>query len=157
MEFSYDLCVSNGTAAVVWVENSANDPFMQSGNNSIYSRIRQNGNWQSINEMTSTFDMIGALQASMSDSNISVQYSDGTNMYSVSGSVSTEIGKGTSLKIFDGITYYLKDSQLYFRATDGTEKATGIFCSENYQVYNTTVYWTQQNGYKSELYMQKLS
>ena len=36
-EYSYDLCVSNGTAAVVWVENSANDPLMQSGNNSIYS------------------------------------------------------------------------------------------------------------------------
>ena len=157
MEFSYDLCVSNGTAAVVWVENSANDPFMQSGNNSIYSRIRQNGNWQSINEMTSTFDMIGALQASMSGTNLSVQYSDGTNLYSVSGNVSTEIGTGNSLKIFDGVTYYLKDNQLYSRNADGTENAMGIFCTENYQICDGTVYWTQQNSYKSELYMQKFT
>ena len=157
MEFSYDLCVSNGTAAVVWVENSANDPLMQSGNNSIYSRIRQNGSWQSITKMITTFDMIGALQASMSGSSLSVQYSNGTNLYSVSGKVSTEIGNGTSLKIFDGVTYYLKDNQLYSRDASGTEKAMGIFCAENYQVYDGAVYWTQKNNYKSELYMQKIT
>ena len=157
MEFSYDLCVSNGTAAVVWVENSANDPLMQSGNNSIYSRIHQNGSWQSITKMITTFDMIGALHASMSGSSLSVQYSDGTNLYSVSGKVSTEIGTGTSLKIFDGVTYYLKDNQLYSRDESGTEKAMGIFCAENYQVYDGAVYWTQKNNYKSELYMQKIT
>ena len=155
-EYSYDLCVSNGTAAVVWVENSANDPLMQSGNNSIYSRIRQNGSWKTITKLTTTFDMVGALQASLNDSSVSVQYSDGTNLFSVSGTISTEMGTGNSLKVFDGVTYYLRDSQLYSKAADGTETALGIYCSDNYQVYAGNVYWTQQNGYKSELYMQKI-
>ena len=154
-EYSYDLCAANGTVAVVWVENSSNDPYMQSGSNSIYSRIRQNGSWQSIIRLTTTFDAVGTLQAAFNGSNVTVQYSDGSNLFSVSGNISTEIGTGNSLKTFDGVTYYLRDSQLYSKE-DVSETALGIFCAGNYQVYAGNVYWTQQNGYKSELYMQKI-
>ena len=154
-EYSYDLCAANGTVAVVWVENSSNDPYMQSGSNSIYSRIRQNGSWQSITRLTTTFDAVGTLQAALNGSNVTVQYSDGSNLFSVSGNISTEIGTGNSLKTFDGVTYYLRDSQLYSKE-DVSETALGIFCAGNYQVYAGNVYWTQQNGYKSELYMQKI-
>ena len=156
MEFSYDLCVADGTAAVVWVENSANDPFMQSGSNTICSRIRQNSSWQNIMKLTSTFDMIGALQASISGSSVSVQYSDGAKLYAVSGNIMKELGTGNSIKLFSGITYFLRDSQLYSRTNDSTETALGVFCTESYQVYDGNVYWTEQNGYRSELYMQKL-
>ena len=100
--------------------------------------------------------MVGALQASLNDSSVSVQYSDGTNLFSVSGTISTEMGTGNSLKVFDGVTYYLRDSQLYSKVADGTETALGIYCADNYQVYAGNVYWTQQDGYKSELYMQKI-
>ena len=154
-EYSYDLCAANGTVAVVWVENSSNDPYMQSGSNSIYSRIRQNGSWQSITRLTTTFDAVGTLQTAFNGSNVTVQYSDGSNLFSVSGNISTEIGTGNSLKTFDGVTYYLRDSQLYSKE-DVSETALGIFCAGNYQVYAGNVYWTQQNGYKSELYMQKI-
>lgn len=156
IEFSYDLCVSDGTVAVTWIENTENDPFMQSGKNEIYSRIRKDGTWQNVSRMLSTYDMIGALQASLDADTVSVQYSDGTKLFRVSDNNSTDLGNGSNIKIFDGVVYYLKDNQLYSFAADGTETAYAVYCSDDYQIYNGTAYWTQQSEYKSELYMQKL-
>ena len=156
MEFSYDISAVNGTAAVVWIENSDNDPFMQTGTNTIYSRQRVNGVWQDIQTMTTSEVQIGALQAAITADSLSVQYSDGTNVYQASGQAVVQTGLGTNVKVFDGVTYYIRENQLYQLAQDGTETACGIACSSDYQVYDKVVYWTQQMNFNSELYMQKL-
>ena len=156
MEFSYDISAVNGTAAVVWIENSDNDPFMQTGTNTIYSRQRVNGIWQDIQTMTTSEVQIGALQAAITADSLSVQYSDGTNVYQASGQAVVQTGLGTNVKVFDGVTYYIRENQLYQLAQDGTETACGIACSSDYQVYDKVVYWTQQMNFNSELYMQKL-
>ena len=155
MELYYDLCVSDGIAAVAWVENSENDPFMESGTNSIYGRVRQNGTWQDIVALANTSEKIYSTQVSLNQGNVFVQYSNGSSIFSISKDSNTTVDEGNSNKIFDGLTYYLKDQQLYSKTPNGFARALGVYCTTNYQVYEDTVYWTQQNGYKSELYMQK--
>ncbi|MGN0294937.1 MAG: leucine-rich repeat protein, partial [Lachnospiraceae bacterium] len=155
IEFQYDIQAEGDDCVIAWVENGANDPFMQSGTNTIYYRVRKSGQWQAKTKLLSTRDTVSGLEAACQSGNITVSYSNGTSVYSVSASGAVELGKGTNAKVFDGVTYFIKDGQLY-SVSGGTETAYGIACSSDYQVLDGTVYWTEQSNFTSELYMQEL-
>lgn len=71
----------------------------------------------------------------------------------VTGTTKTTIEEGSGSKVFDGFTYYLSGLNLY-KVSGGSAADTGISCSSDYQIYGDTVYWTVQNGFGSEVYMQ---
>ena len=156
MEFAYDICADGNTVAVVWAENSANDPFMQSGNNTVYSRLRVDGTWTAKKKAVSTFDQISSLAVNLENGQAEVWYSDSTAVYQAGSGTSSQMASGTHVKVFDGVIYYLKDGVLC-SLDAGEEVSHGILCNGDYQVNNGTVYWTVQNNFNSELYMQSLT
>ena len=77
---SKHVIVSNGNdIAVVWQENSENDPFGLTGTNQIYRKQFKNGNWQKSEIIASGLNPINSIATSYVGTNNVVAYTAKTN------------------------------------------------------------------------------
>ena len=155
-KYAYQLVEHSGALCAVWAENSENDIMLQSGQTVIYESSL-NGTWQEPSQIADIGQVLTeTVSGTVGGTFVTAYIKDGQiyikDQLLDAGSAGE---KADSLRIQDGVLYTRIDGMLY--AYDGEQlKAENVECTASYQVYGNTVYWIQQNNFKSEVLSQPL-
>lgn len=116
-ESMYSIAADGEFIAVCWAENSLNDPYMTTGNNTMYLRTCIDGEWQDE-------EIVAEAGGPVNNSNLHIVDGEAYVIYELGGE-NPEAGAISSLYIWDG-------------AASISEDATGVF---NPAVSNETLYF----------------
>ncbi len=115
------IAVSDDKMTVVWVANSANDPYGRDGTFSFYASDLENGVWSSPRKLFETDKHVSEIAAGYVGGELEVLYSidesDGAgNVYIINGLTSELVsseGSGTALFFQDGYFYWNSNGAIY--------------------------------------------
>lgn len=149
--------ISNGEeTAAVWVENSKNDLYSESGENIVKQKIYKNGEWGLETTLFTTNNVISELNAAYCGDEpvVSVVYLNNDNKQTMYVSCLGEFD-GSHADFYNDSLYYLRDNVIYRRDLNGGEEETlGAPDVSNFTIYNGDIYAVimGESDIKSELY-----
>lgn len=156
VESDYAITADRGIVSVVWLENSANDLLLTSGENVIHQRSCANGMWDADAELLRTADAVTGLGVDRSEglqTTYSLTSGDRilTYLRKENGEVNMIDGANCEARWIDGKLYELRGTALYCNgAPTGLDGLTNyrIISSETQTVALTLV----PTGFTCELY-----
>lgn len=155
-KYGYDLVADGTSLKAVWAENSGGDVLLNSGNTVFYKSSLSGTEWEEKNEIRSVTGAVQEFSMWEEDGTLRLAYIKDGKLY-MDGTLCDNItGKADSVKIFDGQMYLRLDGMLY-RWENGAAVSLGTACTTSYRVLNGTVYWTEQDNFKSEIYKKEIS
>lgn len=153
---------TDGTQVISWRQNDENAIFEDTGNDSLYYRLCENGIWQEAVEVIATDDHIDE-QVCTIENNIPVLYyivtgeTSTLHRYDTSTGITTQIACGenvNSLSVLNGKVYYLCDEYLF--SYDGESIQVTDLQLSNYQLVTNgekeTLFTLCSAGLKNALY-----
>ncbi|MCM1244859.1 MAG: DUF6273 domain-containing protein [Roseburia sp.] len=152
-KYGYDFAGDGEDLYAVWAENSDGDVFLEHGSTELYrSRLTADG-WGAKEKLHSEPGAVQEFCVQVKDGNTRFFYSKNKKLYVDGWAVSLSRKNVDSVKVFDGTVYFRVDGQLY-SWDEETEEAvrSGIACTSSYRVMDGTVYWTEQDNFKSEVW-----
>ena len=156
VESDYAITADRGIVSVVWLENSANDLLLTSGENVIHQRSCANGIWDADAELLRTADAVTGLGVDRSEglqTTYSLTSGDRilTYLRKENGEVNMIDGANCEARWIDGRLYELRDTALY---CDGVP--TGLDGLTNYEIISsetqTVALTLVPTGFTCELY-----
>lgn len=154
METNYDVVRENNNVAIIWTENSANNPYMTSGTNTLYIKELQNNVWQAKRQVAEKTQAVSDITAYYHDGTVNCAYavtaSDNSSLVYNNESL---ISAGSYINYENGMIFYLNNDSImkYDVATDTTEE-TGLSGVNNFSIHNNNIYTLISTGFKCELY-----
>ena len=157
-EMMQKVAVNGNETAVVWVENSTNDPFQSSGKNTVKLSVKKGGSWTQ-KTIASNVDTVKNIALAYVSGEPVIVYETGdesttTIHYEKGSTKKTYTGQGVQIE--NGVMYY-SDGQTIksYDILTGYEESTGLPAMNDFTVVDNgrtkAVYTTIADGYKSEL------
>ena len=161
-EMMQTVAVDGDKMAVAWVENSENNPFQASGNNTVKVAIREDGKWTEKTVVTGT-DTINNINIAYVSGELTLVYEtksdDECTVHFEKGNVKkTYNGQGAQIE--NGILYYSdNESVKSYDILTGYEDDLGLSATSDFVMIDNLktkeLFTTVYNGYTSELAMYK--
>ena len=157
-EMMQKVAMNGNETAVVWVENSTNDPFQSSGKNTVKLSVKKGGSWTQ-KTIASNVDTVKNIALAYVSGEPVIIYETGdesttTIHYEKGSTKKTYTGQGVQIE--NGVMYY-SDGQTIksYDILTGYEESTGLPAMNDFTVVDNgrtkAVYTTIADGYKSEL------
>lgn len=124
-EISAQIAFNGNNLSIVWQENSNNDIFGISGNNSIYRKQYTNGSWKNIETIASNTSMI---------SSINTSYINGINVVIYSTKTNHNLSTINDLELF------------YFNGTVTNQLTENDIPDYAVKIVNNEIYWISGNS-----------
>ena len=155
-KYGYDFVADGTSLKEAWAENSGGDVLLNSGNTVFYKSTLSGTEWEEKNEIRSVTGAVQEFCMWEEDGTLRLAYIKDGKLY-MDGTLCDNItGKADSVKIFDGQMYLRLDGTLH-RWENGSPVSLGTACTTSYRVLDGTVYWTEQDNFKSEIYKKEIS
>ncbi len=155
-KYGYDFVADGTSLTAVWAENSGGDVLLNSGNTVFYKSTLSGAEWEEKTEIRSVTGAVQEFCMWEEDGTLRLAYIKDGKLY-MDGTLCDNItGKADSVKIFDGQMYLRLDGTLH-RWENGSAVSLGTACTTSYRVLDDTVYWTEQDNFKSEIYKKEIS
>ncbi len=155
-KYGYDFVADGTSLTAVWAENSDGDVLLNSGNTVFYQSSLSATEWEEKTEIRSVTGAVQEFCMWEEDGTVRLAYIKDGKLY-MDGTLCDNItGKADSVKIFDGQMYLRLDGMLH-RWGNGAVVSLGTACTTSYRVLEDTVYWTEQDNFKSEIYKKETS
>ncbi len=149
--------MADGTAlTAVWAENSGGDVLLNSGNTVFYKSSFPGTEWEEKSEIRSVTGAVQEFCMWEEDGTVKLAYIKDGKLYMDGTPCDNITGKADNVKIFDGQIYFRLDGMLH-RWENGSAVSLGTACTTSYRVLDDTVYWTEQDNFKSEIYKKEIS
>lgn len=154
-KYDYHLTENDGILCAIWAENSENDIMLTSGSTKIYESRFTNNTRQQATQLASMNEILTEVESGMVGDTFTKAYIKGNQVYIGEkifdiSEVAENAQIADSLAIQNGKLYVRIDGKLC--SYDGIElKDRKVECSTSYQIYDGSVYWMQQNNFKSEI------
>lgn len=155
-KYGYDFVADGTSLTAAWAENSGGDVLLDSGNTVFYKSTLSGTEWEEKTEIRSVTGAVQEFCMWEEDGTLRLAYIKDGKLY-MDGTLCDNItGKADSVKIFDGQIYLRLDGMLH-RWENGSPVSLGTACTTSYRVLDGTVYWTEQDNFKSEIYKKEIS
>ncbi|MGG7177221.1 leucine-rich repeat protein [Clostridium paraputrificum] len=164
------ISANNGEVSIAWMENSDNDPFMQSGKNTIFRKKYSNKNWQPIERLKDNLNIIYDIDLDYVNGESVVAYSyDKDGDYNTGDDMElctiTSIenknnicdkGNIEGLQFIDGNLYWNSDGKIKMLSNDSSTTVIGdIGHSGDFKVLDgetsKVFLWLNNDGFKKEI------
>ena len=155
-KYGYDFVADGTSLKAVWAENSGGDVLLNSGNTVFYKSTLSGTEWEEKNEIRSVTGAVQEFCMWEEDGTVRLAYIKDGKLYMDGTFCDNITGKADSVKIFDGQMYFRLDGTLH-RWENGSSVSLGTACTTSYRVLDDTVYWTEQDNFKSEIYKKEIS
>ena len=173
LEMDADIVSDGEKVAVVWVENSDNAPFRNSGTNSIWMRELDNGQWKEKKCIVEGLSTIPCVDSALIEGDICVAYTmDIDGDLGTSDDIELFLYKNDEIKkitsdyhtdenvIFcENVLYWASDGEvMYLENTDVIKiKSTGVANAYNFKIFENgnrkIISFLCANGFSNELYV----
>ncbi len=150
-KYGYDFVAGETSLMAVWAENSGGDVLLTSGDTAFYKSNLDSTGWEEKSEVRPVTGTVQEFCMWEEDGTVRLAYIKNGTLYIDGTSCDTLTGKADSVKIFDGQMYFRSDGMLY-RWENESAVSLGTACTTTYRVLDDTVYWTEQDNFKSEIY-----
>ncbi len=150
-KYGYDFVAGETSLMAVWAENSGGDVLLTSGDTAFYKSSLDSTGWEEKSEVRPVTGTVQEFCMWEVDGTVRLAYIKNGTLYIDGTSCDTLTGKVDSVKIFDGQMYFRSDGMLY-RWENESAVSLGTACTTTYRVLDDTVYWTEQDNFKSEIY-----
>jgi len=163
---AYSIQAKNGTVVMVWMENSENNLFGDTGINSIYTREKQYSTWGAIQKECDVNGAVGDLACGFIGNEATMAYTvvalDGTYTKSlyINSELVTEDGfRDDAVSYQDGYFHWKRNGEICMYL-GGTVVYTDIKCDGKYIIlsdkFSSCIIFEELNGYSTELYVSYL-
>ncbi len=153
-KYGYDFVAGGTSLMAVWAENNGGDVLLTSGDTVFYKSSLDDTGWEEKSEIRSVTGTVQEFCMWEEDGTVRLAYIKNGTLYIDGTSCDTLTGKADSVKIFDGQMYFRLGGMLY-RWENESAVSLGTACTTTYRVLDDTVYWTEQDNFKSEIYKKK--
>ena len=150
-KYGYDFVAGETSLMAVWAENSGGDVLLTSGDTAFYKSSLDSTGWEEKSEVRPVTGTVQEFCMWEEDGTVRLAYIKNGTLYIDGTSCDTLTGKADSVKIFDGQMYFRSDGMLY-RWENESAVSLGTACTTTYRVLDDSVYWTEQDNFKSEIY-----
>jgi len=150
-KYGYDFVADGTSLTAAWAENSGGDVLLNSGNTVFYKSSLSGMEGEEKSEVCSVTGAVQEFCMWEEDGTVRFAYIKEGKLYLDGTPCETLTGKADSVKIFDGQMYFRLDGMLH-RWENGSAVSLGTACTTSYRVLDDTVYWTEQDNFKSEIY-----
>ena len=150
-KYGYDFVADGTSLTAAWAENSGGDVLLNSGNTVFYKSSLSGTEGEEKSEVCSVTGAVQEFCMWEEDGTVRFAYIKEGKLYLDGTPCETLTGKADSVKIFDGQMYFRLDGMLH-RWENGSAVSLGTACTTSYRVLDDTVYWTEQDNFKSEIY-----